>query len=141
VYLDIDTRRILAFSPEHAKPKLPAGIRWRAETCYSAAAIERYASQYREQCRADEEMTSVRRLEAERPFREAVRDSILERNKHCDPRNVALNNALLRTMDHFYMKALNRRKEAEVAITAELYEEKKLSTEIALDSPHGVTNA
>lgn len=134
VYTDPDTNRILGFGPENAKPAFPAGSRYRAEVLYSANAIERKMMQYRDQCRRDAEESTVKKLEREGWMRKAIRDAVEERNKHVNPWNRDLNNAMLKVMDHFHQRALQARIDAEVCITAEKYDADTTSYDVAKDS-------
>lgn len=133
-YRDLETKRILGFGPEGFPPAAPAGVKYTATVCYSAKAIERFAEEYRSQSLRDREETSLRRLEAERPIRQAIKSALAERNNHLDPKNRDYNNAMLRVMDHFYDTAVEARQKVEVCIAAEKYEASKTSGDITLEN-------
>lgn len=134
VYRDLDTKRILGFGPENFPPAVPAGTKYTATVCYSAKAIERGAEEYRAQSLRDREETSLRRLEAERPIRTAIKDALAERNRHLDPKNRDYNNAMLKLMDHFYESSVAARQKVEVCIAAEKYEASKSSGDVTLEN-------
>lgn len=134
VYIEIDTNRILGFAPENARPMLPKDVRYKTHVCYFASEIEKYAARYREQCLRDAEESTMRKLESERPFRNALRQAVIDRSNNLDPWNRDVNMALLKVMDHFYERALNARMSVEACIAAEKYEESKKSTDIAMES-------
>ncbi len=135
VWVDIDTKRILAFGIEGANPVVPAGTRYRGETLLHAHDIERWSKKYQAQCAEDREQASVRRLESEKPFRQAVREAILARNRHLDPWNADINLRMLDAQDKLYDRILESRRHAEVCIVAEKYEASSDSVKVALDSP------
>ena len=141
VYRDPDTRRILGFGPEDVKPAFPAGTKYTTELCLHARDVERRMMEYRQQCIHDAQSSTLRRLESERPFRQALRDSIESRNRELahegawGQRNIELNNAVLKVMDHFYQRACNARMHAEVCLVAEKHEASLKTPDIALESP------
>jgi hypothetical protein len=136
VYQDLDTKRILCFGIEGAAPVVPPGTRYRSEVLLHARDIERWSKRYQIQCAEDREQATVRRLEAERPFRKAVRDAIVERNSGLDQWNQAINLRMLDAQDTMYERILESRRRAEVCIVAEKYEATSDSVKVALDSPH-----
>src|ERR1700748_2052257 len=113
-YRDLETKRILGFGPENFPPAVPPGVRYTSTVCYSAKAIERFAEEYRAQSLRDREETSLRRLEAERPIRKAIRDALEQRNQHLDPKNRDYNRAMVKLQDHFYETAVAARQKVEV---------------------------
>lgn len=136
VYLDPDTKRVLGFGPEGAVPLFPLGTRYTTQILYHARDIERFADRYREQCFRDSEEKTLASIEREAPIRKAIRDAILERNKHVDERNKAKNLAMLKVMDHFYEKTRAARQKMEVTIAAERYEAGTDSIDVAKQSPY-----
>jgi hypothetical protein len=137
VYFDADSGRILGFGPLGARPSIPAGWRYRTHVCLHAWEIERYAKQYREQMLRDEEQATLRSLEKEAPFRNAIRESILQRNRELessgdpsDRRNIRINEALLKVQDTYYQWAKEARSKAEICVTAEKFEAGKTAVEI-----------
>jgi hypothetical protein len=134
VYRDPETKRILGFGPEYAKPAFPAGTKYTSETCLHASDVERRMMEYREQCLRDAEASTLRKLERERPIRDSIRSAVLARNSEVDPWNRDVNNALLRTWDHFYQRACNARLKAEVCTVAEKYDASKTTEQIANES-------
>ena len=137
VYIEADTKRIIGFGPLGAKASVPPQFRYTTVICNHAHEIERYAMMYREQMLRDEEQATVRSLEREAPFRKAIRDSILERNRELaasgdpqDRRNIRINEALMRWTDTRYEWAKKRRMEAEVCVAAEKYEAGKTAVEV-----------
>lgn len=135
VWIDSDSKRIIGFGPEGAKPKAPPGSRITSYTCLHAHELDRWMNKYREQCDRDSDESTVRKMEQERPMRNAIREAVLERNKHVDPMNRDLNLRSLELMDTMYERILARRRQAETFLAAEAYEAGTKSTDVALDSP------
>lgn len=135
VYRDLDTKRILCFGIEGADPVVPLGTRYESFTLLHSSEIERWSKRYQEQCARDREETTVRRLEAERPFRQSVRDAVIARNANLDPWNRDINLRMLDAQDTMYMRVLDARRKAEVCIVAEKYDADSDSVKIAMDSP------
>lgn len=90
---------------------------------------------YREQNNRDREEATVRKLESERPMRDAIRAAVLERNNGLDPWNRDINLSMLRSMDTMYERVLNSRRKQEAVLVAEQYEAGKTSADVAADSP------
>lgn len=136
IYRDPDSKRILGFGPENAKPTLPAGQKYTTELCLHAAQVERRVAEYRDQCHRDSENSTVRKIESDRPLRQAFRDAILERNSQVDAWNRDVNMALLKCMDTFYQRSLDARLNAEVALVAEKYDASATAVDLAKQSSH-----
>ncbi len=134
VYTDLDTKRILGFSAEGFPPTVPPGTRYTSELLLHASDIERKAQQFREQSLRDREETSLRRLEAERPMREALKAAVRDRNASLDARNRDINTALLKAMDTYYDMAVEARMRVEVTVPAEKYEATKHASDITLEN-------
>jgi hypothetical protein len=124
----------LGFAPEGSSPSV-LGVRYEAITLLHAKDIEKWSDRFREQSLRDREETSLRRLEAERPFRQAIKDDIRARNSTLDPWNRAINESLIASMDHFYDSAVEARKRVEVCIAAEKYDATKSAAEVTLENP------
>ena len=135
VFKSLDTGRILGFGVEGMPLVAPPGTRYTSTVLNHAADIERYSQQYREQCACDREEATVRRLESERPFRQAIRAAVMERNQHLDPWNRDINLRMMDAQDKMYDRILESRRKAEVCIVAEKYDENSDSVKMALDSP------
>lgn len=136
VFRDLDSGRILAFGIEGADPFVPVGTRYESFVVHHAYELERWSKQYQEQCALDREQTTVKRLEAERPFRQAVREAVIARGAHLDPWNRDINIRLLDAQDTMYQRILESRRKAEVCIVAEKYDADSDSVKMAMDSPH-----
>lgn len=136
VYIDTDSKRILCFGPDGYPPVLPSGTRYTSETLNHASDIERWSKKYQEQCALDRDQAAVRTLERERPFRQAVRAAIEERNNSLDPWNRDINLRMLAAQDTLYERILESRRKAEVCIVAEKYSADSDSVKMAMDSPH-----
>lgn len=135
VYRDLDTHRILCFGIVGADPVVPRGTRYEAIELLHASDIERWSKRYQEQCATDRDQATVRRLEAERPFRQAVRQAVLDRNNRIDKWNQDINLRILDAQDKLYERILESRRKAEVCIVAEKYDANADSVKMALDSP------
>ena len=135
VFRDLDTKRILCFGIVGADPVVPLGTRYESIVLMHAKDIERWSLRYQEQCSRDREATTVRRLEAERPFRQAVRDAVIQRNSKLDPWNRDINLRMLDAQDTMYQRVLDARRKAEVCIVAEKYTADSDSVKMAMDSP------
>lgn len=138
VYRDLDSGRILSFGVAGALPlNVPDGIRWEAVECLHASDLDRYMDQYRRQHIEDEERAAVRKLEREREFRKAVRDSIVARNRHLDPWNQGINLRMLDAQDKMYDRILMQRMRAVPKLVAEMYEEGGNQERIVKDAAQG----
>lgn len=135
VWVDSDSKRIVGFGPEGAKPKAPPGSRITSYTCFHAHELDRWMEKYRAQCDRDADESTVRKMESERPMRNAIRDAILERNKEVDPMNRDLNLRSLQLMDTLYERQLARLRQKETFMAAEAFEAGTKSTDVALQSP------
>jgi hypothetical protein len=135
VWLDADSKRIIGFAPEGARPVAPSGTRLKCYTLLHASELDRWMKKYREQNNRDREEATVRKLESERPMRDAIRAAVLERNNGLDPWNRDINLSMLRSMDTMYERVLNSRRKQEAVLVAEQYEAGKTSADVAADSP------
>lgn len=136
VYTDLDTGRILGFGVENAPPpRTVRGLKWKSETIIHARDLDRWADKYRAQYIRDAEVQSVMKLEQERDFRKAMRDAVLDRNRHLDAFNQSVNLKMLAEQDRVYEAILTSRRRAEVCIAAEKYEAGGNEARVALDSP------
>jgi hypothetical protein len=136
VYIELDTDRILGFTPEFAKPMYPAGIRYKEYTLLHAAEIERYVKRYREQQERDAYEATLLRIKREERFRKALASAIQERNQHVNQFNRDLNNTLIRLMDHRYNQIVTAMLHPQVYGMNEAYEATTTAHEFALDSPY-----
>jgi hypothetical protein len=138
VFVELDSRRILGFGPELAKPSFPKGVKYTETVLLSAREIENWVGRYREQQIRDAEETTYRQLEREAPIRAAIRKSLLARNASSDVNNYdrALNNVYVRLMDEKYDAMMKAKAKPEVFGMAEAYEEGVDSERIAMDSPY-----
>lgn len=103
VYVEVETGRILGFSPEHANLLgRPRYIRYTSILLLHARDIEAWVAKYRIQQERDAEESTLRQIEREAPFRKALRDAIRERSKHVNKFNQALNETLVKLMDRRY---------------------------------------
>jgi hypothetical protein len=135
VFYELDTRRIFGFAPEFAQFQLPPGVKWRSEVLFTSREIERWAKKYRDQVVRDEEAKAYNQVMREAPIRAAIRNAILERNKHVNNLNRDLNNAFLRLNEERYQGMIAARAKRETFIAAEAWEEGKDSAEIAMEHP------
>jgi hypothetical protein len=138
VYKDLDNGRILGFGIDGAPPiNCPNGIRYETIVCLHARDLDRFMDQYREQYTRDEEDAAVRKLERERPFRQANRDAILARNPHLDKWNRDVNLRLIDAQDKIYERVLSQRMRAVPKLVAEMYEAGGDDTRILKDAKSG----
>lgn len=135
VWVDADTKRIIGFSPEGAKPVAPVGTKLTSYTLLHASDIDRWMNKYREQNNRDREEMTVRKLESERPLRNAIREAVLERNNSLDPWNRDVNLAMLRSQEIMYERVLESRRKQEAVLVAEKYEASATALDVAMDSP------
>lgn len=136
VYLELDTKRILGFTPEFAKPFFPSTVRYTEYTLLSAKEIERWVGRYREQQERDAYEATVRQIQRESVFRKSLTSAIRARNQHVNPFNRDLNNTLIRLMDEKYDRMMQAKLRPQVYTPAMAYEEGKTAHEVALDSPY-----
>jgi hypothetical protein len=136
VYFELDTNRILGFTPEFAKPLFPMGIRYKEQTLQSAREIERHVGMYRQQQERDAYEATVRQIQRESIFRKSLASAIRARNLHVNPLNRDLNNTLIRLMDEKYDRMMQAKLRPQVYTPAEAYEQGKTAHEVALDSPY-----
>ena len=136
VWLDAETDRILGFTPENAPVVAPPGKKLKSYTLLHAAEIDRWMNRYRDQNNRDSEVETVRKLEAERPLRNAIKEAILERGKHVNQWNRDMNMLSIQAMDTIYERILERRRKAEVALAAEMFDASKKGEDLAIASPY-----
>ena len=125
----------LPFGPEGARPVCPNGTRLQMYTLFHAHELDRWMGKYREQVDRDSEEATVRKLEQERPTRMAIREAIMDRNRHLDPMNRDLNLRSLELMDVLYERSIARRRKVETFLAAEAYDASKSSVDVGLESP------
>jgi hypothetical protein len=135
VWVDVRTKRIIGFSPEGARVVAPRGTRLASYTLLHASDMDHWMNKYREQCQQDREEATVRKLERERPLRAAIREAVMERNKHLDVWNRDVNLRMLNAGDAMYERILESRRKAEVALAAERFDASKNSLVVGRESP------
>jgi hypothetical protein len=136
VYFELDTNRILGFTPEFARPLFPIGIRYKETTLQSAREIERHVAMYRQQQERDAYDATVRQIQRESIFRKSLASSIRARNQHVNQFNRDLNNTFIRLMDEKYDRMMQAKLRPQIYTPAEAYEQKTTTHEIAMDSPY-----
>lgn len=136
VYVELDTKRILGFTPEFAKPLFLASVRYTEYTLLSAKEIERWVGRYREQQERDAYEATARQIQRESAFRKSLASAIRERNQHVNQFNRDLNNTLMRLNDERYDQMMKNKLKPVVHGVNEAYESSKSSHEISLDSPY-----
>lgn len=136
VYFELDTNRILGFTPEFAKPLFPIGIRYKEQTLQSAREIERHVAMYRTQQERDAYEATVRQIGRESVFRKSLASAIRARNQNVNQFNRDLNNTMIRLMDEKYDRMMKDKLRLQIYTPAEAYEQGKTGHEVAMDSPY-----
>lgn len=106
VFVELGTRRILGIAPANCKLLGAYGVKYTEETLVHARDIEMWIARLGEQTRRDAEISTVRQIQRESKFRQAIRAKLLERNKHVNKYNQDLTNAFIKLMDQKYDRML-----------------------------------
>ena len=135
VYVDQQSKRILGFCSTMVKPMFPRGTKYDSHTCMHASDIEKWANRMRLQDKSDWEDKNDRQLLREAPFRAATRNALLERRRHLDAPNRAMNDAIMKLMDNKYLLQMAQKRQVESYLPAEKYEMGTSGEDVALENP------
>src|ERR1700679_2152689 len=122
VYVELDTGRILGFSPELCAPLFPPGVKYREHVCLHSWEIENWIEKYRRQQEIDAEVATHRQIEKESVFRKSLRAAILARSSHVNQFNRDLNEAFIKLMDTRYDRMMEAKAKPQVHGMAEATE-------------------
>jgi hypothetical protein len=134
-FIDLDSKRILGFSPEGCTPNFPPGTRYETKIPFDTLELEKLVKRFHEEGLRDVEEKTMRQVMLEAPIRKAIRDALIARSQHLDPLNKALNYAILGVMDERYRAAMDAKTKYETFLVAQAYEESKAGEDVALEHP------
>ena len=135
VYIDLDTKRILGFSPEGSTPFFPTWTRYETKVPFDSLELEKFVKRFHEEGIRDVEEKTMRQVMREAPARKAIRDALIARSAHLDPMNKDLNYAILGIMDQRYRAAMDAKTKYDSFLPGQAYEEGKASEDVALEHP------
>lgn len=133
VFVEVGSKRILGIAPASCKLLGAYGVKYTEETLVHARDIEKWISRLGEQTRRDAEISTARQIQREKKFRQAIRDKLLERNKHVNKYNQDLTNAFIRLMDQKYDRMLQAKMNPVTHGMAQAQEESKSRDNEVLD--------